>query len=58
MLHDLILSKDGALYTSFTQSVANLGELLCVLLLSARIHAGRLELTLTLITALSCKPSP
>ncbi|EIW63550.1 uncharacterized protein TRAVEDRAFT_17854 [Trametes versicolor FP-101664 SS1] len=31
VLHDLILSKDGALYTSFTQSVANLGELFVVL---------------------------
>ncbi|KAH9859036.1 auxin efflux carrier [Lenzites betulinus] len=30
-LHQLILNKDGALYTSFTQSIANLGELFVVL---------------------------
>ncbi|KAI0821657.1 auxin efflux carrier [Trametes gibbosa] len=30
-LHHLILSKDGALYTSITQSIANLGELFVVL---------------------------
>ncbi|OJT06996.1 hypothetical protein TRAPUB_2152 [Trametes pubescens] len=55
MLHNLILNKDGALYTSFTQSVANLGELLCVFLfLSAYMRALN---DTSLVAASSCRPS-